>query len=425
MLAGVLLAGAGFAVPGLEQFVLPFNLLLISAFLITGRIARQWDVLEFRRVTDPVLSVRVPNTVRLALKGSSPHPLMVRIRDEVDETFGVSGNEFQTQIRPDFESEHAYTVVPQYRGQWSFRGLFVEYVAPFGLARVRKQIGEQQPVRVYPNVKAVREFELLKQAGHLSLMGLRKSRLKGLGTEFESLREYNEDDYRTIDWKASARRGKLVVKNFEQESNQAVMICVDVGRHMLGEIDGVRKLDYCLDAALLLMHAAQRAGDMVGLLHFNDSIKRYLEPKKGKAQIAALLDAIYDTEPEPVQPHYSAAFAYLSSRWKRRSLIVVFTDAENFDQGQALSQSLGRMRQRHIVLVVRVKDPKLKTLVGQPITNEERLFGQAAARWYESDRRKAESVLRNAGIQSIEAEPQDLANELVGAYLRVKQLNLL
>ena len=97
------------------------------------------------------------------------------------------------------------------------------------------------------------------------------------------------------DWKASARRNKLVVKNFEQEKNQAVIICVDVGRHMLAEVEGVRKLDYCLDSSLMLMHAAERSGDQVGLLVFNDVIKRYIVPKKGRHQIAAILEISWTT----------------------------------------------------------------------------------------------------------------------------------
>ena len=422
---GIPIALAGLVAPGIEQLILPYNLLLILVWWLTGTVALKRHPFVVSRFTDPVLSVRANNTVRVLVENSSGQSQKVRIRDEAPANCLVEGNEQQLTLPGYKTSEFTYTVVPQSRGRWDFRGTFIRYAAPFGLAEVQVALGNQETARVFPNVKAVQEFELLKQSGHLSLLGMRQSRIKGLGMEFESLREYNDDDYRTIDWKASARRGKLVVRNYEQETNQAVMICVDTGRHMLSEVDGVRKLDLCLDAALLLMHAAERANDQTGLLLFNDEVQRYIAPKRGKAQIGAILDAVYDTQAEPVQSNYLGAFGYLASRWKRRSLVIVFTDAENEDQAKELSAALGLVRSRHLIYVVRVSDPRWKLSLVEPVDNERVLFDQAAALWYRADRQKAEATLRTLGYQSIEAEPQDLATALVQAYLRVKQLSLI
>ena len=110
--------------------------------------------------------------------------------------------------------------------------------------------------------------------------------MRGLGTEFESLREYAEgDDFRKMDWKASARRGKLIVRQYEQERNQCVIICLDVGRAEPSEVNGVSKLDHALDACLMLMHAAAASGDFVGLLMDADHVKRYIPPRKGRNQV--------------------------------------------------------------------------------------------------------------------------------------------
>ena len=256
-------------------------------------------------------------------------------------------------------------------------------------------------------------------------MGVRKSRVKGLGTEFESLREYNDDDYRTIDWKSTARTGKLVVKNFEQERNQAVIVCLDFGRHMLAEVEGRRKLDYALDSALMLLHTAERHGDQVGLLLFNDTVNRYIAPKRGRAQVSAILDSVYGIQAEPVQPNYEASFSYLSARWKRRSLVVVFTDAENESQASELASSLSVLRKRHLLMVVRVADPRLRELMKQDIRDEDDLYLRTSAHWYFSDRKKADSALTAVGIESLEAEPEDLSAALVSAYLRVKERSLI
>lgn len=423
--AGIFLALAGAVVPGLESLVLPYNLFLFSILGITAFIARRWEPLAVRRRTDPILSANTSNAVRLVLENQAAQAMTFLIRDEAPDTALVEGNQFKSTLQGAEEKEVVYHIKPLERGRQWFRGTFYRYTAPLGLCQIQKQLPTEEEVRVFPNVLAVREFDLLKQRGQLQMMGLRRSRVKGLGTEFESLRDYNEDDYRKIDWKASARRGKLVVRNYEQESNQNLIVCVDTGRHMLSEVDGIRKIDDCLDACLLLLHAAERAGDQIGLLMFNDIVKRYVVPRKGKQQVAAVMDALYDCAAEPVQPDYAGAFAYLSKRWKRRSLVVVFTDAENYDQANELALALEVIRKRHLLFVVRVSDPHVKALASVGASSEADLFNRSAALWYSNDRRRAEARLASAGIQSIEAEPQELGSALVGAYLRVKELNLL
>jgi len=422
---GIPIAMLGAVIPGAHWWLVPYNLGLLVIFFVTGRLALKSDQLKVTRKSQSILSVRVPNAVRLTVENLTVDRLRFQLRDEPPTHATATNHEFDVTLEPERVREFDYTITPYERGDGSFGDTWLRIMAPLGLAWAQKLLPTGQAARVYPNVQAVKEYELLKQKGHLSLMGVRKSRIKGLGQEFESLREYNEDDYRMIDWKASARRNKLVVKNFEQEKNQAVIICVDVGRHMLSEVAGVRKLDYCLDSSLMLMHAAERAGDQVGLLVFNDVIKRYIVPKKGRHQIAAILDTIHAVQAEPVQPNYQAAFAYLSSRWKRRSLIVVFSDAENEDQANELVASLSHLNRRHLLMVVRVGDPRMRELTQKAVSRPEDLYDRASALWYVADRRKAEIRLRAAGFQTIEAEPEELSAALVRAYLRVKELSLI
>lgn len=422
---GVVIALAGAVVPGAESLVLPYNILIFAALGATAYVGLKSNNFKVTRKTDPILSANTSNIVRLEIENLGNSSSTIKIRDEAPDTAIVEGNEFKVTLAPEELKELTYHLTPLERGRQNFRGTFIRYAAPFGLALIQKQLPTQAETRVYPNVLAVREFDLLRQKGRLNMMGVRRSRSKGLGTEFESLRDYNEDDYRKIDWKASARRGKLVVRNYEQESNQCVFVCVDVGRHMLSEVDGIRKIDYCLDACLLLLHAAERAGDQIGLMMFNDVVKRYVVPRKGKQQVAAVLDALYDSLAEPVQPDYAAAFGYLAKRWKRRSLVVLFTDSENYDQANELALALDLVRKRHLVFVVRVSDPHIKAMVHQTVGNDKQLFERAAAQWYTNDRKRAEARLAKIGIQSIEAEPQELGQALVGAYLHVKERNLL
>lgn len=422
---GIPIAAVGMFVPRFELLLIPYNIGVFLALFASWYVAKRWDVLGIEREVAPILSVGVPNVVKINVENLSTLPMKLQIRDEPPIDSLATEHQFNISIPPGKLRELSYTVTPRHRGSDYFRGTFVRWMAPLGLAWVEKRLQNEQKAPIYPNVRALAEYDMLKQKGHLSLMGVRRSRLKGLGTEFESLREYNDDDYRTIDWKTTARLGKLVVKNFEVERNQGVIVCLDVGRHMLSEVDGRRKLDYALDSALMLMHAAEKMGDQIGLVMFSDKVHRYVAPRKGRAQVAAILDILHAVHAEPVQPNFQNAFAYLATRWKRRSLVVVFTDAENEDQATELCSALALLRKRHLLMVVRVADPRLRELQQEEIADPVGLYRRASAQWYFRDRKKAEVRIQASGIQSIEAEPQDLSGKLVTAYLRVKELNLI
>jgi len=422
---GIPLALGGIVVPGLERIVLAYDVGLGVLFLITGLLTKRLDVVTVTRRIDPVLSVRQPNRVELWVENASESPLEVMLRDEAPSSMLCDRSEFHATLRPGDAESFAYTITPTERGQAEFGDTWLRTLAPLGLCWAQVRLPNPGVARVYPNVAAVKEFELLQNRGHLSLIGMRRSKIKGLGQEFESLRDYNDDDYRTVDWKASARRGKLVVRNYETERNQAVVICIDLGRHMMAEVDGVTKLDHVLDSVLMLIHAAERQGDQVGLLLFNDQIKKYIAPRKGRAHTALLVDALFDARAEPVQPDYTAAYSYLTSRWKRRSLCVLFSDAENEDQATDLVSALGPVRRQHKLIVVRVSDPALRELRSLPMTTQKAMFARTAGLWYLLDRWKAEVVLNAARITSLESEPKDLAVTLVQAYVKVKERALI
>jgi len=382
--------------------------------------------LKVRREFDPVLSVRSANKIQLTLTNESLDAISGTIRDEPPTQFQASQREFPLDIGPEREIEIEYTLTPDERGGESFKGTFVRLACPLGLVVKQARLETEEPIRVYPNVLALREFDLLKQKGRLREMGIRRSRMRGLGTEFESLREYAEgDDYRKIDWKASARHNKLVVRQFEQERNQAVVIVIDIGRYMLSEVNGVRKLDHALDACLMLTNAAAHAGDFVGLLVYSDVVRRYIPPKKGRNQIGMIIEALHDLVAEPIESDPAAAFAFLASRWKRRSLVVTFTDLEDPDRARALAAALGPQARRHLLLIARVSDPRLKEAVDPPMEKLEDMYISAAAGLLVSDRKAATSVLRASNIHNLESEPQDLTASLVSYYFDVKERSLL
>jgi uncharacterized protein (DUF58 family) len=422
---GLAIPVLGAFAPGAELLVIAWDALVLGAMLASGLASRRLPPVEVRRRTDQALSSGAENTASLIVENRTGARQEVRLRETPPAGCRIEPEEFRVVLRPGEEKRLRYTLSARQRGRGEMPATALRWKDPLGLAWVQADGGNAQAIDIYPNVKALADYELLKQKGRLSQAGIRRSRIKGLGQDFESLRDYNDDDYRLIDWKASARRGRLVVKNLEQEKNQAVVVCLDIGRHMLGDLEDRTKLDFALDAGLMLMHAAERNGDHVGLLVYSDLVHRWTAPRGGRAQVAAVLDAMHDLEAEPVETDHARAFAYAASRWKRRSLFVLFTDVEDEEQARALASALAGLGRRHLVMTVRVTDPRLKELQALPVRTTREMHQRAAALWYFQDRARARRVLDGARIDSIEAEPNELSAALVSAYLRVKDLNLI
>lgn len=425
LLLGVPL-GALAALAGAPLFVVIYDIALIAAAYVTTRMAPSTGSLRFRRDFDPVLSVRVMNKVALIVSNDGVEPVTALLRDEAPSVFEASQREFRLNVEPGKEQRIEYSVTPKLRGTHRFLGTFLRVDCPLGLVTRQEKIDTDQDVRVYPNVLAMREFDLLKQRGRLREIGIRRARLRGLGTEFESLREYSEgDDYRKIDHKASARRGKLMVRQYEQERNQTVILCIDIGRLMLSEVSGANKLDHVLDSIIMLANAVALAGDLVGLLVYCDNVRRYIPPRKGRAQVGVVIEALHDLLAEPTESDPVTAFGYLSRRWNRRSLVVNFTDFDDPDVARSMVMAMGPLSRRHYVLTVRVQDPRLDEIRKAEPSTLESLYQKAAAEMLLTDRRDALLVAQTAGIHVLTSEPQDLASNLVSYYFMVKERSLL
>jgi uncharacterized protein (DUF58 family) len=423
--AGIPIAALA-AAAGTPSIAVVYDALLLVVAYGSTFLAPSTARLSLKRKFDTVLSVRAANKITLTLENDGLETIWATLRDEPPPFFDATKKEFKVEIPSRRPIELTYHVTPSERGAESFRGTYLRIECPLGLAQKEVRLQTDEPVRVYPNILALREFDLLKQQGRLKELGIRKSRTRGLGMDFESLRDYAEgDDYRKIDWKASARRGKLVVRQFEQERNQCIVICIDVGRHMLAEVKGVRKLDHVLDALLMLTNAATLAGDFVGLLVYADNVRRYIPPRKGRAQVGIIIEAIHDLIAEPVESDPVAAFAYLATRWKRRSLVVNFTDYEDVDRARDLATAFGPMARRHLALICRVQDPRVDEMLHLNVTTVADMYRKAAASMLMEDRKAATTIVGSAGIHNLDSEPQDLAAKLVNYYFHVKERSLL
>jgi uncharacterized protein (DUF58 family) len=287
-------------------------------------------------------------------------------------------------------------------------------------------LGEAESVKVYPNMRRAREMELKALGAHSFLAVQRKAVLRGEGREFESMRDYvRGDELRHISWTTTARRGKLTTRQYQIERDQTIIIALDAGRLMTGRIGDETKFDTAIHASLALMSAAARGGDNCGLVVFGRKVRKFLPPQKGVKQIDAVLETLYDLEPELIEPSYARGFQFIAANSKKRSLVVILTDLVDKDSSKELISSLKLLRPRHLPLVVTIGDRDLNATVSEKPQDIKEVFTQSAAEEIIHQRESALRLVESLGGLALDVTTQTLAPRLLESYLRVKERGLL
>jgi uncharacterized protein (DUF58 family) len=415
-------------------------LALIAAIYALGLAILLWfdrqragsvDQFEITRSHNNRLSLGAANRIVIKVQSRAKRPVTVTLRDEPPYQF--AGTEQATQsatLPPLGATEMVYTLRPLRRGDYAFGDLNVRWTSPLGFYVRQAAIPAAAPVKVYPNLHEIRKFELLARRDQLAEMGLRNVRQRGEGTMFESLREYMPDDpYRSINWKATARRAKPISMDYEPERNSRVVVALDVGRMMRSPIrveeqEGVSwqmaKVDFVINSVLLFSYVAVLKGDQVGLLVFADRVQFFLPPQSGRAHFQKLLEAMYALESQPVEANYGRMFTYLSSQSKRRALTVVFTDLSGLRASEALARYMPRLAPRHVPLLVTIRDPALEQEGQQVPNSSDRVYRRMVAGQLVAERRLLLEKLRRQGVFTLDVSAENLSMAIVSRYLELK-----
>jgi uncharacterized protein (DUF58 family) len=349
------------------------------------------------------------------------------VKDEYPPQMTLSG---MREGRVDVDAQSTVTLIygvkPPRRGKFEFGLTAVRFRSKYRLIWCQTNVGEPVTVKVYPNMRRAREAELKALGARSVVSSHRKTSWRGEGREFESLRDYvRGDEMRHISWTATARRGKLVTRQYQMERDQTILIAIDAGRLMTARIEKETKLDSAVHAALALMSAAARAGDNAGLLVFGRRIHSFLPPKRGAEHLDAALEALYAVEPEMIEPSYSRAFEFVAANSSRRSLVVVITDLVDEEGSRELLASLKLLRPRHLPLVVTIADRDLKAVVREAPQDEREMFTQSVAEEIIHLREAALRLVESQGGLALDVTAAALAPKLLETYLRVKERGLL
>ena len=306
------------------------------------------------------------------------------------------------------------------RGAYRVGPVYARFVGKLGLAERRFKLPENQEIRVIPHTPGLSDQRLRR--GLLRSAGNRRLRLTGKGDEFESLRFYHaDDDPRHIDWRSTARKGKLLTRSYQPESKQRVMVAMDLGRTMIGRSGDISKADTVLNHCLLMAHTALAEGDSVGFLGFADSVIARMPIASGKRQIHQLLELSAHLDAQPVETDYRLLLRELSVWERKRSLLILFTDFIDETQTEDLRTVLATLGRKHRLLLVAVRDPELYALANSSATTDDEAFAVAAAAHLIMHRNVALKQLQQMGVVVADLDQRDLATGIVERYLRMRE----
>ncbi|HVS22002.1 MAG TPA: DUF58 domain-containing protein [Pyrinomonadaceae bacterium] len=413
--------------PMLRWVALTYDLAVIAFAVIDAWNSKVATGVRIERHFSGRFAVGAETEVRIEIANNTARAASLFIKDEYPPQMKLSGaREARVDVEAQTSAALVYGLTPPKRGRFEFGEIAVRYLSRWHLVWNQTLVAAQIAVKVYPNMRRAREAELKALGARSFVAARRKSQWRGEGRDFESLRDYvRGDEMRHISWSATARRGKLVTRQYQMERDQTILIALDAGRLMTARIENETKLDSAVHAALALMSAAARAGDNAGLLVFGRRIKAYLPPKRGAEHLDAALEALHAIEPEMIEPSYSRAFEFISANSRRRSLVVILTDLVDEEGSRELLSSLKLLRPRHLPLVVTIADRDLKAVVREKPENDRELFTQSVAEEITYQREAACRLVESQGGLALDVTAAALAPKLLETYLRVKERGLL
>lgn len=402
------------------------TVLLALLALADAAIGTSPKVLLLRREHPPVVVAGREASVRWEVRSESSRTLRVAVADDLAPSLRARTRRFSVKIPPRGTATVTTTMCPLRRGRFELDHLTVRIDGRLGLGSRQRRVPISTTLRVHPPFRSREDAELKIRRARILEVGMRSARGLGGGTEFEQLREYGPDDeFRRIDWTATARTGRTIVRTYRAERNQSVLVLLDNGRTMAGQVAGVPRVEHSMDAAMMLTTVATRLGDRCGLVAFDRIVRATVPPGRHVDQVSRVTEAMYHLEPELAESDYTSAFAQVVARFRRRALLVLLTDLVDHAIEESLLPALPLITRTHLVIIGGVRDPQVEAwaagdLDGDDLDPEAAAYRQAAAVQTLADRRRTVARLRGMGVTVVDAAPARFATELADAYLYAK-----
>lgn len=404
------------------NFLRLYNFALLVATIVDAAQVKT-NAVAITRESVPRLSVGRDNPITLKIT-SSKESAIAEIRDAYPQIFAVDRDTISIQLPANSLSEQTYIIHPHSRGEYQWGNIHVRQLGKLGLAWRDWKIPATEKVKIYPDLISLRELSIRLAIENSGTM--RQARRLGQGTEFAELREYRTgEDIRLIDWKATARRDRPVVRVLEPEQEQTLFILLDRGRLMTAQVGGLKRFDYGLNATLALAMAALSRGDKVGVAVFDRDISTWMPPERGNHHLAKLVEHLTPIQPVLLEPDYLGTVTRVITQQTRRALVVMITDLVDATASSELLGAMMRLAPRYLPFCVTLNDPKVEQIAHNPTDNTKATYARAVALDLLAQRQVAFAQLRQKGVLVLDAPCDRISKELVDRYLQLKARNLL
>ncbi len=416
--------------PSTHQILITvFGLLLFDGIVLILMVLDGWlsrrDRVEVSRHSLQRLSIGRDNPVILSVTTQRNKATILRIRDTCpDQDFQISPELLICELNEQGTQDFTYQAKPFQRGEYEWGHIHLRQLSNWKLAWMDWKIPQPQTVAVYPDLIGLRSLSIrltLQSSG-----AMRRARRIGMGTEFAELKEYGTgDDPRLIDWKATARRSRPLVRLLEPEQEQTLIILLDRGRLMTANIQGIQRFDWGMNATLSLALAGLQRGDRVGVGVFDRTMHTWIPPERGQNHLSKLVERLTPIQPDLLEPDYLGAATTLVGQQARRALVVMITDIVDTTASAELLLALGRMTPRYLPFCVTLRDPQVDQQAHQFTTDVTESYGRAVALDLLAQRQVAFAILKQKGVLVLDAPANHITDELVDRYLQLKLRNQL
>ena len=398
-------------------FWLVLILFLLDILLLYGRA----EGIEGQRVTPERFSNGDPNPVTLHISNYYPFAISLDIIDEVPFQFQMRDLQFQLQLNRDSTRDLQYELRPTERGAYEFGALHLFVSSPIGFVRRRYSLEQDCSVPTYPSFLQMRKYQLMAVSNRLMDLGVKKIRRLGHSTAFEQIKEYvRGDDYRTINWKATARSNKLMVNQYADEKSQSVYCLIDKSRAMKMPFEGMTLLDYAINATLVLSNIAIYKQDKAGLITFAERVSSQIPASSRAIQMSRLQEALYSQQTRFLEADYARLYTAVRSTVSQRSLLILFT---NFESITALNRQLPflqKLARNHLLLVIFFENTELKELLVSEPQNTEDIYIKTIGEHFAFEKKQIVKELERHGILAILSPPKQLTVNTLNKYLEIK-----
>lgn len=402
------------------------GLLVVNGVLLVVASADWWAAprpssIEVVRTMPGIVALGQATDVSWTVTNPGDATLRLSVADQLAPSLHAASRRLSLAVPGRARATATTTIRPTRRGRFDVTEIAVRVEGRLGLAARQDRLVRPSTLRVYPPFSSRDEAELRINKARILEVGLRSAKGRGGGTEFDAMREYGPDDeFRRIDWSSTARAGKPIVRTYRAERNQTVLLLLDNGRVMAGRVADVPRVEHAMDAVMMLTSVSTRLGDRCGLIAFDREARAVVAPSHSRAQLGRVTEAMYELEPQLVESDYAGAFVEALARFRRRALLVVFTELAEQAVADTLLPALPLIVRDHVVVVASVQDPAVVDLARSSPDEPAGAYAKAAAIAAMEERRRLTARLRGMGVTVVDAPPGKLAQELADAYLRVK-----